>query len=44
MNLGEQSSEHSSINLEEYLKNRDNIPSDPSDLEDDEEEEEEEEE
>ena len=43
MNLGEQSSEHSSINLEEYLKNRDNIPSDPSDLEDEEEEEEEEE-
>lgn len=32
---GEVSSEHSSIDLQEYLKNRDNIPSEPSDAQDD---------
>jgi hypothetical protein len=37
---GEVSSEHSSsINLEEYLKHRDNIPDEPSDAEDEEDEE-----
>jgi hypothetical protein len=32
--LGEYTSEHSSIDLQEYLRNRDNIPSEPSDAED----------
>lgn len=43
IHLGEESSEHSSIDLEEYLKNRDNIPSDPSDCNKDYEDEEEDE-
>ena len=38
--LGQYTSEHSSIDLQQYLRNRDNIPSDPSDAVDDDEDEE----
>lgn len=41
--IGEYTSSHSSINIQEYLRQRDQIPSDPSDEEEEEEEVEEEE-